>query len=469
MNQIVIMSDEHSYDMMAYFGQDLLTPNLDRLARESQLFRNAYSPCPVCAPARAAFFTGRYVNRLGTWDNATSYDGKVQGMAAYMTDQGRLFYATGKTHFHPDGDYGFTKGSLLGFMGHSDVGALFRSENVERIGAKERYQNIRVREEGESKRDDEVLEEALAYLEELKDQENWTLYVGFLDPHFPFNVKKEYWDYYDERIKQIPAALKPPYTSLNKSLESLRKYFACDFVDEENTRKLLVGYCAAISELDERIGTILDAVDAMGLADKTAILYSSDHGEQSGYHGLWWKCTMFEESAHVPFLLKVPGVVPREYEVPVNLVDIFPTLCGMSDLNLPEGIDGKSLWPLINGDEKRLSKDYTFSEYHAHGMPRGVYMIRWQQYKYILYLGDEEQLFDLEQDPAENYNLLSIDRVSGDSMAVAEVCRRRLYDVCDPLEVDLRARKFQYDYRQKLGIEAYTKAFEDFVDHPVGL
>lgn len=228
-----------------------------------------------------------------------------------------------------------------------------------------------------------------------------------------------------------------------------------------------MGYCAAISELDERIGKILDAVDAMGLADKTAILYSSDHGEQSGYHGLWWKCTMFEESAHVPFLLKVPGVPHKEHDVPVNLVDIFPTLCDMAGLDVPEDVDGQSLWPLIQGLEDTLPKDYSFSEYHAHGMPRGAFMIRWQQYKYVLYLGDEKQLFDLVQDPGEDHNLLSLERVSEESMAAAEACRRRLYEVCDPLEVDLRARKFQYDYRKKLGLETYSKAFEGFVDHPV--
>lgn len=479
MNVIAVMSDEHSYNMMQFLKPGLLrTPNLDRLAAQSTVFTNCYTPCPVCAPARAAFITGRYVNRLGTWDNSTPYDGTVPGLPKLLKEHGRRFACIGKTHFHHLGDYDFTWAEECGYMRKPDIGSFFRDRKIGRLGAEKRFERIGIRPDDEEKFDDRVLQKSLAWLEAHGAEEDWVLYVGFLDPHFPFCVKQRHWDYYAEKIKSVPQALRPPFSSLNEPLDWLRTYFKCHEVPEETVLKLLIGYCCAIEELDERMGRLLAKLDELGLTDKTAFLYTSDHGEQMGYHGLWWKCTMFEESVHVPLLVRVPGIRPQRLAAPVNLVDIFPTICAWQGVPVPADVDGHSLLPLLEQGEDRMRPDFAFSEYHAHGMPRGMFMIRFRQYKYVYYCTGDEQLFDLAKDPGEDRDLLAGVRFSpeGDVLpggglsetlqAVRLACRERLYRVCDPHEVDLRAREYQARLREVLGIGAYSSEKGERVPFP---
>ena len=482
MKIITVMSDEHSFHMMSFvksFRNSVLkTPNLDRLAAESTVFDSCYTPCPLCAPARGSFISGRYVHRTGTWDNSTPYDGKVLGLSQYLTGFGIPYINIGKTHFHPQGSYGFTFQRQEGFMEHADIGCFFRDQKTGRIGAEKRFEKIGLKTE--ESHDDKVLASGLSWLEEHGREKDWYLYLGFLDPHFPFYVKKEYWDYYEKQIPEIPDALKPPFSSLNESLDWLRTYFKCESLPEDTVRKLLIGYHCAIAQLDERLGILLDKVDALGLKDQVIFCYTSDHGEQLGYHGLWWKCCMFEESAHVPMIVRLPGGKSRRVEAPVNLTDWFPTVCDYMGLPIPGSLDGQSLRPFMETGENPGHQDFSFSEYHAHGIPHAMFMIRFKQYKYVYYCSDSPQLFDLEHDPGENHNLLEISQdsqelymdkkqniffpSSAEAGEIVRQCHERLLSVCDPHEADARAKEFQRRMKDHLGITEYRT---DMMDCPV--
>lgn len=465
MNVITVMSDEHSYQMMQFVNRSVVqTPNLDRLAAQSVVFDNCYSPCPVCAPARAAFFSGQFVNRIGTWDNSTPYDGSVPGISHQLQRYGKGFTCIGKTHFHFQGSYGFEHEELAGYMRRGDIGCFFRDERVGRVNAEKRYEQVSI--SNEESYDDRVLNAALNWLRANALRQDFMLYIGFLDPHFPFKVKQEHWDYYSSRITELPAALKPPFTSLNEPLGWLRDYFKCDLADEAATLRLLIAYHCAVTELDERLGVLMDELDRLGLSERTAMLYTSDHGEQLGYHGLWWKCCMFEQSAHVPLLARIPGVDPRRVEQPVNLVDIFPTVCDLMELPRPDNISGESLMGLARNGADELRRDFTFGEYHAHGVPRGMFMIRWREWKYVYYCGYEPQLFNLSEDPAEDNDRYP---QHGNDPHVAKAvreCHRRLLECCDPYEVDERARAFQRRTRESMGITGYDSDFVSVVPHP---
>lgn len=466
MNVITVMSDEHSYHMMQFVSHSILkTPNLDRLAAESTVFDNCYSPCPVCAPARSSFIAGRFVNRLGTWDNSTPYDGRVPGLSHYLTQHGKRYVSIGKTHFHPEGEYGFTHQEYPGYMTRPDIGCFFRDQKTGRIGAEKRFEKIGLK--SEESHDDRVLNASLNWLREHGYEENWLLYIGFLDPHFPFYVKEENWNYFEKKITEIPDVLKPPFTSLNEPLRWLQTYFKCESVPEETVRKLLIGYCCAVAELDERLGILLDAVQQLGLEKKTVFCYTSDHGEQLGYHGLWWKCCMFEQSSHIPMLIRVPGQKPCRINNPVSLTDWFPTVCDYMDLPIPEGLDGQSLRPWIEGVSNPAHNDFAFSEYSAHGMPNSMFMIRWKQYKYVYYCYDQPQLFDLSSDPGEDHDLIREQPRDPSVMLAAQECHKRLLSVCNPYEVDERAKQFQRKTKIMLGIAAYdTDMASCPVPHP---
>lgn len=468
MNIISILSDEHSYGMMHFINHSILkTPNLDRLAEEGVVFDSFYSTCPVCAPARASFFTGDYVHQLGTWDNSTPYDGTVEGISHHMTRGGRTFACIGKTHFHHEGDYEFTYESLAGYMHKPDIGCYYRDQKIGRIGAEKRFERIGIKS-GETY-DDRVLEESLNWLEAHREEKDFMLYIGFLDPHFPFYVSQKHWDYYNARITTIPDELRPPFTSLNPSLEWMRTYFKCEHVPEETVRRLLVGYHCAVEELDERLGILLDRIDHLGLRDHTAVCYSSDHGEQLGYHGMWWKCCMFEQSAHIPLIFRIPGIPPRRIPDPASLADLYPTFCDLSGVPLPEDISGHSLMKLIRQGADPDRTDFAFSEYHGHGIPDAMYMIRWKQYKYVFFCGGQPQLFDLCADPGEDDNLLESRPDDPQVKEAAADCRSRLYSVCDPYAANSRAKDYQTRIRDEMGLGDYTSEKGSWVPHPEAL
>ncbi len=456
MNIVMIMSDEHSYQAMGNSGHPIVqTPALDRLASEGATFTNCYTPCPLCVPARASAFTGYFVNQLGTWDNATPYDGRVKGLSELVTEHGfDEFTGVGKNHFHPKGTYpGLNDHGLGEYDTEPDLSGLFRQRDIPRPIGKSRFEKIKPRE-SESE-DEKVLHFVLDWLERKeKKSPPWVLYVGFLQPHFPFFYQQKYWDDYDKLVSDIPQVAKPPFDELIEPLRVLQRHFSGDQIDTETIRKAHVGYYSLIGELDQHVGQILDTLERRGLAEDTFVIYTSDHGEQLGHHGLWWKCCMYEESVHIPLLMKGPGI-PGGIRINdyVSLTDLSPTICDSLGIPVPQGLQGASLLPLIKGDTRSYPRDFAFSEYHAHGMPTGMFMIRWQQWKYVHYVGTEGQLFNIENDPQEMNNLFP---AAGDNpqiqVAIAE-CQKRLYQICDPDEVSRRAFQFQTRMLQATGLK----------------
>ncbi len=453
MKILTIISDEHSYQAMHFSGSRYaVTPNFDKLASRSVVFDNAYTPCPVCAPARASWFTGQYVNRIGTWDNSTPFDGTVPCISSWLAGHGVPVCYFGKTHFHYQGSYGFTESDMLGFLESPDLGCYYRDSGKGRIGAEKRFEKIGIKEKESF--DDRVVEKVLSWLDENKDRkDDWVLNVGLLKPHFPFYVKKENWDYFEKLITSLPEGVLPPYTSLNEPLEFLRRYFKADLATEEIIRKVFIGYFASIKELDDQIGQILQKLEDCGLRDDVVVIYTSDHGEQLGYHGLWWKCTMFEQSARIPLMISHESFVPKIVHAPVSLVDLFPTLCDLMGVPVYEKVDGHSLLELLVHGVDFKRPDFAFSEYHAHGMPEGMFMIRWKNYKYVYFTNYEPQLFNLAEDPAENHDLVKEKGHVPQVDQLLEEGHSRLLSVCDPYNVSDRAKDFQARMKRRLGLD----------------
>ena len=465
MNIVTIISDEHSYQAMANSGNPYAeTPNLDRLAKVSADFVNAYTSCPVCAPARASWFTGQFVCNLGTWDNSTPYDGRVYGIGSWMKKNGIPVYHIGKTHFHPDGDYGFAEVVSPGYLESPDLGCYYRDSNVRRLGAEKRYQRIGIKTK--PSHDDELVAASLDWIDRNAERkDSWVLNIGLLDPHFPFYVTQEHWDHFEKKVgDKLPSGVLPPFTSLNKPLESLRKYFAAELATEEITRRAFIGYYAALKELDDHIGQILDKLEEKGLMDDTVVIYTSDHGEQLGYHGMWWKCCMFEQSARIPLMIYHPDFQPKRIENPVSIADIFPTMCSIEGISVPPDCDGETLYDFLAHGESAEHRDFAFSEYNAHGVSGGMYMIRWRNYKYVYYTDADPQLFDLSEDPDEDHDISSVPEYS----SILEECHKRLLGICNPREVTERSKEFQRRMKEKLGLpDSYTlERSVGYVPHP---
>jgi choline-sulfatase len=213
------------------------------------------------------------------------------------------------------------------------------------------------------------------------------------------------------------------------------KYF-----DPQKLRKAVAAYYGLCSFVDDNVGKVLRALNETGLADNTRVIYTSDHGDNLGARGLWGKSTMYEEVAGIPLIMSGPGVPSgKRVTTPANLLDVYPTLMQCIGADSPQMYDGQpgySLFGLANGDKPDRN---VFSEYHGMGSTTGAFMIRHGKYKYVHYVTYRPQLFDLEKDPEELSDLATNPAYA----SVLAECHQRLLKICNPAEVDARAKKRQ--------------------------
>ncbi len=216
------------------------------------------------------------------------------------------------------------------------------------------------------------------------------------------------------------------------------KGFRTDEIGEAEAQKARAAYFACVDFLDEILGDFLALLERDGLLDNTVIIYTSDHGEMVGEHGLWWKNTWFEASTRVPLIISLPehrsGSLPAaEITAPVSLADLFPTLCGLTGAPLPDGLDGIDLTPAVQGDACPALAErpgvITECLIPRWGAGAEFRMLRSQRHKYIAFRGCDDLAFDLQTDPDEQHNLVG--RATGDTAAQLENLRAHLLEGFD--------------------------------------
>lgn len=447
-NLLVIMSDEHSPKALGCYGSEIVTtPHLDQLAKRGTRFAHAYCASPVCIPARASFAVGKYIHQIGYWDNADAYDGAVPSWHHKLRERGHDVVSIGKLHFRESNeDHGFSEEIIPMHIleGKGDLMGLVRSELPVRKGA---YKMARYAGPGESQYtfyDREITARAQVWLRESARRESdkpWVLFVSLVAPHFPLTAPPEhYYRYFDRKLpmpKLYARSERPTHPYL---LDYGRSFNYDDYFDKETVKRAIAGYYGLCSFLDENVGKILRALEEAGLTDDTRVVYTSDHGDNMGTRGLWGKSTMFEETAAVPLIIAGDEIPQgRAIETPVSHVDVYPFILdavGNQEAALRQGFPGTSLFELAQGT---VPERNVLVEYHGMGSTTGAFMIRHGKYKYVHYIGYPAQLFDLDSDPEELTDLATDPHFS----AVLEECRRRLYRLCDPDEVDARAKARQ--------------------------
>src|SRR6185369_13198449 len=456
-NLIIIMSDEHNPKVMGCNGHPLVkTPNIDALAAAGTSFTSAYTTCPVCVPARAAFATGKYVNQIGYWDNADAYEGAIPSWHHRLRDRGHRVVSIGKLHFRglPDDDNGFSEEIIpMNIIeGKGDLMGLVRTDLPERNLS---WKIAKLAGPGETSYtfyDREIATKAQIWLREEAPKyrdKPWVLFVSFVCPHFPLVAPAEF--YYQYPVDEMP--LPKQYAQNERPLHPyLRDYsdsFCYDrYFDDDKLKKAIAAYYGLCTFLDDNIGKVLRTLDATGLTDNTRVLYTTDHGDNLGARGLWGKSTMYEEVAGVPLIIKGPDI-PQGVKItaPASHVDTYPFILESTGASVPEAYDthpGKSLFKLATGPAPDRS---VLSEYHGMGSTTGAFMIRHGKYKYVHYVAYPPQLFDLEADPEELSDLAEKPEFS----QVLAACRERLYEICDPGEVDARAKRRQAELLEENG------------------
>ncbi|MBI3938318.1 MAG: sulfatase-like hydrolase/transferase [Betaproteobacteria bacterium] len=448
-NLVIIMSDEHNPKIMGCRGHRIVrTPNIDALAARGTMFTDAYTTCPVCVPARAAFAVGKYVHQIGFWDNADAYDGSIPGWHHRLRAKGHRVDSIGKLHFrgHPGDDNGFS-GEIIPMNiveGKGDLMGLVRKDLPERGLS---WKIAKLAGPGETPYtayDREITARAQIWLREEASKyrdKPWVLFVSFVCPHFPLVAPPDYYYQYPLDTMPVPKQYAKHERPDHPYLGDYASSFVYDrYFNEEKLRKAVAAYYGLCTFLDDNIGKVLRTLEITGLAENTRVIYTSDHGDNLGARGLWGKSTMYEEVAGVP-LIMAGADVPRGKHVraPASHVDVYPTIMECVGEDVPDMYDGHpgfSLFRLAGGEQPGRT---VLSEYHGMGSTTGAFMIRHGKYKYVHYVAYRPQLFDLENDPEELRDLAGDPAYAG---ALAE-CRAKLYAICDPAEVDARAKKRQ--------------------------
>ncbi len=465
-NLLFLISDEHQAAITGCYGNaHVETPNLDALAARGTRFTNAYTNSPICVPARAILATGRYAHQSGHWDNAFPYCGEPESWGHRLQDAGVTVESIGKLHYRRQEDnsgFATEHDAMYVAEGIGEVVSCLRGRAPHRKG-RGGIINAGAGDSPYLNYDRRITTQAVDWLHDhAADATPWALFVSFVCPHPPFIAPPELFERYVNRELPMPNGWQDADWPHHPALDFFRTHFGWqEPVDAASIQRMLATYYALCTFVDQNIGTVLNSLDELGLADNTRIVYTSDHGAMLGARGLFGKFTMYDEAARIPMILAGPDVPAGEVkETPVSLVDCYPTvLDGLAVPDQPptqtaaESADrpGRSLWELAQAaDESRT----IFSEYHAAGTRNAIFMLCDGKHKYVHYVNEPPQLFDLTADPDELINQAQNPAYA----AVRATFEQQLNALLDPVAVDAQAKREQLAKIEEFGGEAAVLA-----------
>ncbi len=411
---------------------------MQRMCENGTLFRNAYSPSPLCLPARSAYMSGRRVHEIDTYNNCNVLlDENYPSFGAALREQGVHTVMIGKTDVYAkSADLGFSE--LLDKQDRKLPGDInFPHKPVTiREGAADRASGFGVKETAFD-HDIFSVDEALRWLDSYTGDENFVIAVSVHNPHFPQYATQEYWDMYDDglfdELSRDPAYSVDCETARHPYAASLRAHFECEKFTKEQARGLLHGYRADVSFVDTQLGRLLDKIESPKFKGNTNLIYTADHGDMMGRFGMWWKCALFEDSARIPCLAVGPSFAGGvTVNTPVDLLDVSATLFRLTGAEMPEYRHGVSLTDIPVDDSERV----VFAEYHGHGVPGCSFMIRKGAYKLLYFIDAPHLLFNLADDPHEMNNLYEKEP------AKAKELTDELLNICDPAKLSPKVEDF---------------------------
>ena len=419
-NIVMVMADQLPAAALGAYGHPVVkSPHIDSLAARGVVFENCTCNCPLCAPSRASMVTGRLPYRTGVFDNGCELPAQIPTSLHHLRRAGYRTILSGKMHFiGPDQLHGFDERLTTDiYPSFFDWTPNWRKGVYPNPGASV----VQLKDAGLSRwnmqldYDEEVqfraLERLRALARDRADRRPFFLCVSYTHPHEPFIVPREYWDRYDHAAVDMPAARPVPMAQLHAFNRWLQVHHEIDRYppSDELIRRARHAYYAMISCLDDKVGELLAELGRLGLSGKTAVAFTSDHGEMLGEHGMWFKRTFYDWSARVPMVWSWPGRWDggRRVGDTVSLVDLFPTLLDIAEL--PDrwaachDADGTSFLPLLQGDAG--GDRSAICEYYGEGVIHPMRMLCRGTHKYVHVEGHPPLLFDLAADPLEQTSL----------------------------------------------------------------
>ncbi|WP_284645150.1 sulfatase family protein [Paenibacillus silviterrae] len=464
-NILLITSDQQHWNTIGAFNAELQTPHLDRLVREGTTFTRAYCPNPTCTPTRASIVTGMYPSQHGAWTLGTKLAEDQQTVGDLLSAQGYRTALVGKAHFQPIGsteeysslegrdklhDYEFWKSFTGPYYGFQRAEMLRNHTNEWLVG---QHYVLWMEEKGFANwRDyftsptgtmDEkqqfvwpipeeyhyntwIAERTNALMREYAEaEEPFFMWASFPDPHPPYLAPEPWAGMYDPDSLTIPHGkagehdANPPHFGMTQQANpdfkayketgfGIHGYHSHTNMTPEEHKKAVAVYYGMVSFMDKYIGRILDQLDALGIAEETIVIFTTDHGHFYGHHGLQAKGGFhYEDLIRVPFIVKYPGRV-REGAVSdsmQSLVDLAPTFLSLAGTQIPPTMTGVNQTVVWENPET-TARDHIICEFHHE--PTTIHMKTFVDHRYkitVYYNQTYGELFDLQEDPGEWRNL----------------------------------------------------------------
>lgn len=434
-NVLFIVSDDLNNFLGCYGNPRAKTPNIDKLAARGVRFDRAYCSFPLCGPSRNSMLCGLYPNSTGILANAQIFRQTIPSHVSLpqaFRNAGYFAARIGKL-------YHYNVPKSVGTNGHDDPGSWEMELNpagVDRLEEESKIFSLIPGQFGgtlswyaspksdEHHTDGMMAENAEWVLERCakKKDRPFFLAVGFFRPHTPYVAPaKPYFDWYPEKEMPVVQGVKEDQADLPApALGSHKK--EQEKLTDDLRRQTVQAYYASISFMDAQVGRVVDALDRLGLAENTVIVFTSDHGYHMGEHGLWQKMSLFEESSRVPLLIVAPGAAKGGVaKSPVSHVDLYPTLTELCGVKAPENLQGQSLAPMLK-DPSSVGRGWAITQVMRGGGPNRAsvttnvgsdgprffgYTLRTPRWRYTEWDEGKQgrELYDHDADPKELKNL----------------------------------------------------------------
>lgn len=462
-NVLFVIVDDLRPELGCYGNTEIKTPHFDRFARESVIFQRAYCQAAACAPSRASVMMGMRPESTRVWSLGEKFreiNPDAVTMPQYFHKFGYHTVSMGKIfHNHMPDLVSFVEPDLkperykTPELIDRDPESFYHDEELKKEHAQVRAERIKDKPDNYSGGwaygrsweaydgsdnafyDGAQTDLAIETLKRIKEKNQpFYLAVGYFRPHLPFVAPKKYWDLYDRDTLSMAKNPYLPKNSPHMAINSCYELTGCydlEYVKhpavyqlpEETARLLKHGYYASVSFVDACFGRLMNGLKELGLDKNTIVVVWGDHGWKLGEHGSWCKQTNYNIDTRVPLLIRAPGVHQKgQYsDQLVELVDLFPTLCDLVDIDIPDNMEGISFKPLLKNPELEL-KSAVFSHYHQ--KPKSTldgnrYMgysivtsryhyvewFRWDDEKKIAYDQIGVELYDNQNDPEENVSI----------------------------------------------------------------
>ncbi len=405
-NVLFIVSDDLRAGVASTYGDPRCkTPNIERLASQGMVFDRAYCQGVWCAPSRTSFMYSRYSGRgkvnLGEhFKNHGFYSarvGKIYHMAVprdiIAGSHGQDRPESWTERFNSQGDEAATPGDYACLSLNIFTRKL---DGRQSSGMPERaFVSVICDDDGSTQPDAKT---AVKTIELLRKHRNQPFFIaaGFVRPHYPMVAPKSFFDLYPWEAMVLPAQIEGDLDDIPKLGRGMTSKISRH---PDNQKRMWSAYYASVTFMDQQLGKLLDELERLGLRQSTTIVFTSDHGYHLADHSFWEKSNLHEQVTRVPLIISAPGFQPGRTDALVELVDLFPTLSDLAGLEIPAGVQGVSLVPILK-DHQASVKTGAISLHERHG-----YAWRTQDWAYMCYQDGSEELYDMLTDPGQITNL----------------------------------------------------------------